>query len=165
MARAAANPAPDMNSRPSSNLSGFLQFLGRWTITTLAVVVASQLVYGIHYESTTGLVVAALLLGILNAVLRPLLLLLSLPLLVLTLGLFTLVINALLLYLVGSLVKGFHVDGFWPAFWGGLVVSVVSLILNALTGVGTTQIRVQRGRRGPPPQHPPDTGSGPVIDV
>jgi putative membrane protein len=139
-------------------------FLRRWLITTASVLVAAHTVHGIGYKSWTALLVAALLLGILNAFLRPLLLLLSLPIVVLTLGLFTLFINALLLYWVGYLVEGFQVATLWAAFWGGLVVSLVSLALNSLTGAGNSRIRVQRGPRPPAPRKD-DPGNGPVIDV
>lgn len=137
-------------------------FLQRWIINTLAVLVATHVVSGIHYDTVPSLFVASLLFGILITFLRPLLFLLTLPLVVVTLGLFVLFINAALLYLVGSLVKGFHVDGFWPAFWGALVISIVSLVLNTLTGSGESRVRV---RRPAPGTKPPDGGDGPVIDV
>lgn len=135
-------------------------FLKRWAITTVAVLVAAHVVKGISYDRWTGLLVATLLLGFLNAFLRPLLMLLSLPLLIFTLGLFTLVINAALLYFVGWLVKSFHVATFWAAFWGALVISLISLPLNLLTGTGSTRLHVHRG---PPPKK--NGGDGPVIDV
>jgi len=137
------------------------EFLQRWLITTVAVLVATHVVKGIHYDDWQGLIVATLVLGLLNAFLRPLLMFLSLPLVVLTLGFFIFVINALLLYLVGQM-KHFHVDTFGAAFWGGLVISIVSLILNSLTGTGNARVTVRRGKR---PPDKPDTGSGPVIDV
>ncbi len=153
-----------MDNKPSA-LKVFLQ---RWLISTLAVLVAVQIVPGITCDTNTALFVASLLLGILTTFLRPLLMLLSLPLVILTLGLFMLVINALLLWMVGSLVKGFHVAGFWPAFWGALVISLVSLVLNSLTGTGSARVEVRRGPPPPPPP-PPDRddrgGGGPVIDV
>ncbi len=137
-------------------------FLKRWAITTLAVLVAAHVVPGIDYHNNwAGLLVATLLLGFLNAFLRPLLMLLSLPLLLVTLGLFTFVINATLLYFVGWLVKSFHVATFGAAFWGGVVISLVSLPLNLLTGTGNARLQV---RRGPPPPRK-DDGDGPVIDV
>ena len=142
-----------------SNLKPFLQ---RWAITTVSVLVAANVIKGIHYDTVAGLLVASLLLGILNAFLRPVMLLLALPLLILTLGLFTLVINAMLLYLVGSLVKPFHVDSFSAAFWGSLVISVVSLVVNLL--LGTNQIKVETRRQNRPPKGG-DGGDGPVIDV
>jgi len=139
------------------------QFLQSWLINTLAVLVAVYTVKGIHYQKPLDLCVASLLLGILNAVLRPILMLLALPLVIFTLGLFMLVINAFLLYFVGYLLRPhFYVDDFWSAFWGALIISLVSLILNTLTGTGASRVRFQRRRR------PPDSGSnggGPVIDV
>jgi putative membrane protein len=138
------------------------EFLQRWAITTVGVLIAAHVVRGIHYESWQGLLVATLVLGLLNAFIRPILLLLSLPLLIVTLGLFTLVINALLLMLVGQ-IKGFHVDGFWAAFWGGVVISVASLLLNFVAGTGGTRVTVRKGRAGRPPDKP--DGGGPIIDV
>ena len=141
------------------------EFLQRWIITTAAVLVAAQIVTGIKYDSGRALLIATLVLGLLNAFLRPLLLLLSLPLLVLTLGLFTLIINALLLWGVGRLIDGFHVEGFRSAFWGALIISVISVLLNSLTGTGNARISVQRGRKPPPPNRTDGDGNGPVIDV
>jgi putative membrane protein len=142
----------------------FKGFLQQWLIGTLAVLVATQMVKGIHYDTWSGLLVATLLLGILNTFVRPLLTLLSLPLMILTLGLFRLIINAGLLLLVDRLAAQFHVDGFGSAFWGGLVISIVSLLLNTLTGTGDTRVEVRRGKR-PPPSKKPGDGDGPVIDV
>lgn len=137
------------------------KFIQSWLINTLAVLVAVYIVPGLHYEKWVDLLMASLLLGIFNAVLRPVLLFLALPLLVFTLGLFTLVINAVLLYVVGFLLRPhFFVDGFWAAFWGAVVISLVSLVLNTLTGTGSSRITV-RHRRGPPN----DDGKGPVIDI
>ena len=88
----------------------------------------------------------------------------ALPLLVLTLGLFTFVINALLLYFVSNLVKGFYVADFWSALKGAIVISIISLIANMMLGKKT---RETAGGPPPPPRpNPPrDMGSGPVIDV
>ncbi len=140
-------------------------FLQRWLITTLAVLVAAHVVRGIEYDTASGLVIASLLLGVLNAFVRPVMMALALPLLIVTLGLFTLVINALLLYFVGTIVKSFHVASFGAAFWGGLVISFVSLVANTLTGTGDSRFRW--GRR-PSPRRPgsrDDGPGGPVIDV
>lgn len=106
-------------------------FLFRWAITTIAVMVAASLIEGIRYDSITALVWASLLLGILNAFLRPILLLLAAPLIILTLGLFIFVVNGLLLLLVNDLVHGFHVDHFGSAFWGAILISIVSWLLSA----------------------------------
>ena len=138
-----------------------MQFIQRWVVTTLAVLVAANVVRGLSYDHVGALLAASLLLGFLNAFVRPLLVLLSLPLLVSTLGLFFLVINALLLWMVGSLVKGFHVTGFWPAFWGALVISITSVISNIFLGRGPrVQVKKRGGRR-----NSGGAGDGPVIDV
>ena len=141
-------------------------FLQRWLVNTLAVLVAVKLVKGITFAANTDLLVATLVLGLLNAFIRPLLMVLSLPLLVFTLGLFTLVINAALLYFVGNLWDGFRVASFSSAFWGALVISLVSLAVNTLTGTGNARVHFQRGK--PPEKKPPtdkSDGNGPVIDV
>src|ERR1700756_4028582 len=96
-------------------------FVFRWAITTIAVMVASSVIRGIRYDTVAALIGAALLLGILNAFVRPFLLILSAPIILLTLGFFILVVNALMLLIVPGIVTGFHVDGFWSAFWGAIV--------------------------------------------
>jgi putative membrane protein len=146
------------------------EFLQRWLITTVAVLVAAHIIPGINYDHATDLFVASLLLGVLNAIARPILMLLSLPLVILSLGLFLLVINAGLLYFVGWLVKGFHVGGFWSAFFGALVISITGVILNTLTGTGNARVKVSGNvNRGSGPQNRPprndDKGGGPIIDV
>jgi putative membrane protein len=141
-------------------------FLQQWLISTLAVLVVTEthLVKGIHCDTASSLLAATLLLGILNTFVRPLLTFLSLPLLILTLGLFRVVINALLLLLVNRLVEQFHVDSFGAAFWGALTISIVSMLLNLMTGTGEAKIKFQRGKR-PTDGKKPDGGNGPVIDV
>jgi putative membrane protein len=106
-------------------------FVFRWMITTMAVMVAPAFISGIRYDTVGALIGAALLLGILNAFVRPVLLILSAPLILATLGFFILVINALMLFWVPSMVIGFHVDGFGSAFWGALLISIISWILSA----------------------------------
>lgn len=139
-------------------------FFHRFVINTVAVLVATHVVRGIYYDDLTGLLVATLMLGILNTFLRPVLLLLSLPLVIFTLGLFTLFVNALLLYTVGWLAyPHFHVVSFWSAFWGALVISVISFTLNILTGTGDARITMRREKRAS--RVPPPNGGGPVIDV
>ena len=140
-------------------------FIKRWAITTVAVLVAANVVPGIRYDTWAGLFVATLLLGFLNAFLRPFLMLLSLPLLIVTLGLFTLVINATLLYFVGQLVKTFHVASFGAAFWGGVVVSLVTMPLSLLTATGSARLEVRRGKSAVEDKRPGGGGDGPVIDV
>ena len=139
------------------------RFVQSWLINTLAVLLAAYIVQGIHYEKPLDLLVASLLLGILNAVLRPIIMMLTLPLVILTLGLFMLVINASLLYFVGFVLRPhFYVEGFGPAFWGALLISLVSVILNILTGTGSSRFRFSRRRR---PRDSDGNGRGPVIDV
>lgn len=109
------------------------EFFLRWFVTAVAVFVAAWIVPGIDYTSFTALAFASLLLGIVNALVRPVLLILCLPLILVTMGLFILVLNALLLWFVAGLLPGstFTVSGFGSAFWGGLVISLVSWLLSA----------------------------------
>lgn len=107
------------------------QFVFRWVITTLAVMVAAALIHGIRYDSAGALIAAALLLGILNAFVRPVLLLISAPLILFSLGLFILVVNGVMLLIVPTFVWGFHVDTFGSAFWGAIVIGLVSWLLSA----------------------------------
>jgi putative membrane protein len=130
-------------------------FLIRWVVTTIAVAVATPLA-GIECQNPGSLVLAALLLGLANAFVRPVLLLLSLPFVMVTLGFFILVVNGLLFWLVGSgIVPGFRVDGLWSAFFGALIVSIVSWALSAFfrgsngqvyTIAHHVQIKEARGR-------------------
>ena len=106
-------------------------FLTRWLATTIAVAVAAQ-VTDIRADGWLPLVIAALLFGIVNAIIRPVLPLLSLPFILVTLGFFILVVNALMLWFVGELVPGFHVPGFWTAFFGSIIISIVNWALSAV---------------------------------
>lgn len=106
-------------------------FVFRWIATTVAVMVAASIIHGIRYDTVGSLIGAALLLGILNAFVRPVLLILSAPLILLTLGFFVLVVNSLMLLVVPSIVSGFHVDSFWSAFWGAIIISIISWMLSA----------------------------------
>ncbi|CAF0703759.1 conserved membrane hypothetical protein [Candidatus Methylacidithermus pantelleriae] len=111
-------------------------FLLRWFILTVAVFVAAHIRFlGITYDHWSSLLAAALILGITNALLKPILVVVSLPLVLLTFGLFLLVINAFLLYLVGALVAGFHVPGFLSALGGAIVISLVRVILESWIAV------------------------------
>jgi putative membrane protein len=141
-----------------------VRFAQSWLINTVAVMVAVMILHrGISYDDKlTNLLVASLLLGILNAFVRPILMLIALPLLIFTLGLFTFVINALLLYFVGWLLQpNFVVTSFSYAFLGALIISIISMALNLLTG--NARVSVQRGPPPGPPKNP--GGDGPVIDV
>lgn len=119
----------------------------RFAVTAVAVFLATNIVPGIRAQSLGAGVAAVILLAFLNALVRPVLYVLSLPFIVLTLGLFMLVINALLLLFVGWLVKGFLVEGFWPAVLGALIISVVSAILNVwVSEQGRVEVVVHRQR-------------------
>ena len=144
---------------------GARSFLQRWFVTTVGVLLAATLIDGVRADTMVALLATSLLLGILNAVLRPILLIVALPLLIVTLGLFTFVINAFLLYFAAHLVKGFYVADFWAAFKGSLLISLVSLLANSM--IGKKEVRAPHSPRPPPrpPAPPPNTGSGPVIDI
>jgi len=116
-----------------------MKLLVRWVIAALALFAAAWLVPGIVVEGNGWVVYAmmAVILGLVNAIVRPVLKLLTCPLILLTLGLFVLVINGITLWLASSIAVnwfnvGFYVDGFWPAFLGALIVSIVTVILSAL---------------------------------
>jgi putative membrane protein len=129
------------------NLAGF--FI-QWGITAISLWVASLLFNGIRFSSSSALIISALLLGFANAVLRPLLVILTLPLTLLSLGFFLLVINALMLLLVAKVVSGFKISGFWTAFFASLFISILSMALGSLApNAETTVYRL--------PQHSPQT--------
>ena len=143
----------------------FVNLLVRWAVLALGVALAAALIPGIQYTNGTTLLVVVLLLSFFNAILRPILLLFTLPFIVLTLGLGVLVINALLFLLVGQLVEGFTVAGFWSALGGAIIVSLTNVVVSQL---------FREPPRGPPsgpgprpPTRPPVTGGkdGDVIDI
>jgi putative membrane protein len=116
-----------------------MKLLLRWVITSLSLLVAAWLVPGIRVESSGVATFAAMavILGLVNAVVRPLLKLMSCPLIILTLGFFVLIINGFTLWIASGIAirwfhVGFYVDGFWAAFFGAIIVSIVSVVLNAL---------------------------------
>jgi putative membrane protein len=115
------------------------RFLLHWAVTSLCLWAASSVFRGIHFADAQALVISALLLGFTNAIVRPLLVLLTLPLTVLTLGFFLLVVNALMLLLVSALVTGFAVDSFWTAFFASIFIAILSFVIGAVLGAGTRQ--------------------------
>ncbi len=119
--------------------SALSQLFMRWAILALGVMLATKLGIGIRCDSGSTLLVVVVLLSFFNAILKPLMVLFTLPFILLTLGLGMVVINALLFLLVARLVDGFYVASFWSAVGGAIVVSVTNLILNVFT----------RGPRGP----------------
>ena len=119
--------------------SALSQLFMRWAILALGVMLATKLGIGIRCDSGSTLLVVVVLLSFFNAILKPLMVLFTLPFILLTLGLGMVVINALLFLLVARLVDGFYVASFWSAVGGAIVVSVTNLVLNVFT----------RGPRGP----------------
>ena len=107
-------------------------FIIRVLIAALGLWCATEWVAGITVSTPTTLILAALLLGVVNAIVRPIVILLTLPATLLTLGLFLLVVNAAMLGLVAAFLPGFSIAGFWPAFWAAILVSIVSWIGAAL---------------------------------
>lgn len=103
----------------------------RWLVLTFSIAAASYLISGIHVSGFFSAFFAAALLGVLNTFLRPVLIILTLPINILSFGLFTFVINALLLKMASGVIPGFHVYGFWSAVFGSLVISIVNWLLNS----------------------------------
>ncbi len=167
-------PQPGRQSPPDSRAALKL-FVQRWAVTALGVLVAANILRGIDYDTVGGLFAASLLLGALNALFGRIKLVLG----CLTLGVFAFVMNALLLMFVGALVETFHVDGFWTAFWGGLVISLVALIVASLTGAQVSPMRGSFRVQASVNRHPPssrgkglnddkdrdDNDGPPIIDV
>ena len=108
-------------------------------INALALYVTDYLFVGIRFDNWQALLVSAIVVGIVNSFIRPIVQVLALPISILTLGIFALVINALMLLLAAYLVPGFHIDGFWTAFWGAIVLSITSTFLSALVKPKPTQ--------------------------
>lgn len=102
----------------------------RWLLSAMALMLLPELISDLRVESYAAALLTALLLGLINALIRPILILITLPITVLTLGLFTLVINALLFWGVAGLVSGVHVPDFWTAFWSALVYSLLTSLVN-----------------------------------
>lgn len=109
-----------------------MSFLVHLVATALLLSLVARIVRGIHIDGAGAALLGALVLGVVNAIVRPLMVLLTLPLTIITLGLFLLVVNALMLQLVAAVVPGFRVKGFGPAFWGSLLLSVLNLLVDAL---------------------------------
>jgi len=128
-----------------------MQLLVRWLVLALGVTLATKLVPGISCSDGTTLFVVVVLLSFFNAILKPLLLVFTLPFIVMTMGFGVILINAMLFYWAGNLVEGFHVAGFWSAFWGGVTVSATNLIASVI-------IRS-------PPKRPPPPKRDDVIDI
>ena len=107
-------------------------FLLRVAVNALAIMLAASILPGISVDGLVPALVAGLLLGVVNAIVRPVLIILTLPITLITLGLFLLVLNGFCFWLVASIVKGFYVAGFWSACLGALIVSIVSTLLSMM---------------------------------
>lgn len=150
----------------------FFALLVRWSVLALGVTLATKIIPGIHYDTLGTLIVVVVLLSLFNAILKPLLVLFSLPFIVLTLGLGILLINALLFMLVGRIVAGFEVDTFWSALGGALIVSLTNMFMSTLIGKKTVPTNHPRGGAPTPGNTPPSAGradrklkSDDVIDI
>ena len=111
--------------------SSLKQLLVRWVVLALGVTLATKVVHGISCDDGVTLLAVVALLSFFNAILKPLLVLFTLPFILVTMGLGIVVINALFFLLVAKLVEGFHVAGFWSAVWGSLVISITNLLISS----------------------------------
>jgi putative membrane protein len=138
----AGGGAGESSLRKGNAMKGLLI---RWLFLTAAILVAAHLIEGIEVKGFWSAFFAAAILGVLNAIFRPILILLTLPINILTLGLFTFVINAVLIMMVSGVIGGFEVHGFWSALLGSLVISIVSWLLSSFINeqgrVGYTDLR------------------------
>ena len=137
--------------------SPIVMLLVRWLVLALGVMLATKIVPGIKCDDGTTLVVVVLLLSFFNAILKPLLVLFTLPFILVTMGLGVILINAVLFLLVGELVNGFVVDGFWSALGGSLVVSITNLAVSVVTRGAKKDAR--------PPDRKRKSGGDDVIDI
>jgi len=110
--------------------NNIIEFLAHWGITALSLWVAGYIFHGITFSNKQSLFIAALLLGFANAIIRPIVILLTIPLTIITFGFFLLVINALMMLLVSSIVPGFKVSGFWTAFFASIFIAVLSFFVG-----------------------------------
>lgn len=156
-----------------ATIMDFIKLLKTWLLLALGVIIAAYTASGIRYDSHTALIVAVLLLSLCSVVLKPLLMLFSLPFIILTFGIGIWLINALLFLMVGALVDGFYVDSFWNALWGALVVSLTGIAANVFFGGGRVQVRAnvqssrggQPGKQNTPPRRKSLKDDDDVIDI
>ena len=123
-------------------------FVLHWAITAISLWVTSRVFKGVKFEDTTSLIISALLLGFANAIVKPLLIVLTLPLTLLTFGLFLLVINALMILGVSALVKGFRVSGFWTAFFASIFIAIFSFVIGSFVVTGPPSQTIQMPHSG-----------------
>lgn len=111
---------------------GMLRWIAQWVVNALALYIVAALVPGIHILNFTSALFAVIIIGLVNTLLKPILFVLTLPVTILTLGIFSLILNALMLLLAGSVISGFRVDGFWAAFLGSILLSIVTAVFRAI---------------------------------
>ena len=104
----------------------------RWVISGMALAIVAHLGIGVHYDDVASVAIATVVIGLVNSLIRPILILLTLPLSCLTFGLFGFVLNAILFSIAGNSVKGFHVDGLMGAFLGSILMGILSAVLNSV---------------------------------
>lgn len=124
-----------------------LRLLLQIALNSVALMLLPELIDGLQVDSWTAAVIAAVLIGIANALIRPILILITLPITLLSLGLFTLVINALLFWLVTGIVGGLHVPGFGTAFWAALLYSLLTWLVGLTLGDNRQRAQIMIGRR------------------
>ena len=120
----------------------------RWLVNAVGLLIVSKIMQSIEIDGILTAVVAAAVIGLINIFLRPLLIILTLPINILSLGLFTLVINGLIFYFVGSIVEGFQVTGYLAAFLGALILSIINVLATFLIGMGKGRAFIHIQRRG-----------------
>ena len=137
-------------------------FLIKWIVNIATLFAVIHLVAGVSADSWESVIVAALVLGLLNAFVRPFIILFTLPFTILTLGFFTLIINAFIFYMASKFVKGFEVINFWSAFWAALLFSIISSLLNFML---TPKINIRYGSFRPTGGSRLNIDKDDVIDV
>ena len=131
------------------------KFLVKWLVNTAGIALVANIVPGISIANYKTAFLAALILGLLNAFIKPLILIITLPINILSLGVFTLFINTFVFYASSRLVAGFVISGFWNAFFGAICLSLISLVLNIFTGpLSKVEVRTNFGKRQVTPAHP-----------
>lgn len=118
-----------------------MRFIGKILVTALAALIASYLLPGVTIDSGTTAVILALVLALLNGILKPILIFLTIPITILTLGIFLLIINILIILWADNIVDGFEVVNWWAAFWFSILLSIVSSVLEALIGTNKKKDR------------------------
>lgn len=139
------------------------QFFVKWIVNTLALLIVVNMTSAISVSNWSVLLVTALILGLLNAFLKPLIIIITLPINILSLGFFTFVVNGLMFYLVSKLVAGFYITSFWGAVWGALLFGITSFFLNLF--IGGSKVKVAAHNFNHSGARPQRTQRDNVIDV